>query len=182
MKDSRFKEELERLRFEKIQARQDWLSEDQIRRYWQSVAIDLKLPKSAAGFEKLVIEFLTLKGHFARKISVSGRMLDNTKIVKDVVGFQRIIGSKKYIPSTSKKGLADISCTIHSIDVSFEVKFSNGDRQSEFQKDVENKVNDSGGFYFIIKNLDDFYKTYLELLTHPKIVLMRDYEQNNKKI
>jgi len=173
MKDSNFKTELERLRFEKIQARQDWLSEEQIRFYWQRVAIDLKMPKSAAGFEKLVIEFLKLSGHQAEKISVTGRFIDNTKTEVTSTGFRQTIGSKQYIPSTSQKGSADISSTIYGISVKWEVKFSAGDKQSDHQKSYESAIQSSGGFYFVIRTLDQFYNTYIELLEHPKIILMK---------
>lgn len=170
-----FKTELERLRFEKIQARQDWLSEEQIRFYWQAVAIDMKNPKSASGFEKLIIEFLKLSGHQAEKIAVSGRFIDNSRSEVTSTGFRQTIGSKKYIPSTSTKGSADISSTIYGVAVKWEVKFSSTDKQSEHQKIYQQAIENSKGFYFIIKTLDQFYEIYQELLQHPKIILMKNY-------
>lgn len=169
-----FKQKLEKLRFEKIKSRQgDFLSDERINFYWYNSSIKVEAPNSAASMEKQVIEFLKLSGHQAEKIAVTGRFIDNTKTSVTSTGFRQTVGSKKYIPSTSTKGSADISSTIHGVSVKWEVKFSKGDKQSTEQKQYESAIQTSGGFYFVIRNLDEFYQKYIELLEHPKIQLMK---------
>ena len=58
-------------------------------------------------------------------------------------------------PSTGMKGSRDIKCCINGRFVAIEVKFG-ADRQSEVQKEYEQKVKRAGGIYLIVRNFDEF--------------------------
>jgi len=87
-----------------------------------------------------IVKYITLKGGFASRISNQGTF--NRKL-------------NKYIPSTSKRGLADIMGTYRGLSLHIEVKIKN-DKLSEFQKTVESEVIRSGGRYFIAKDFSSF--------------------------
>ena len=130
---------------------------------------------TANGLTKAVIEFLTMSGHQAERISTTGRPIDNTKTITNVLGQRKVIGSMEWIPGTGRKGSADISSTIgveiagHKVGLSvkFEVKIG-ADRQSGHQKEYEQEVNSTGGKYYIIRSFDDFYEKYINLINSYK--------------
>ena len=112
-------------------------------------------------------------------------MLDNTKMVKDVVGFQKQIGSKKYIPSTSQKGSADISATIEGRSVKIEVKNKKTkDRQSEDQKNYQSQIDFSGGIYYVAKDFESFVSWFDEnFKTNPNKLKYWEYlKMKNKEL
>jgi len=123
---------------------------------------------TANGLEKCIVDFLNLSGHQAERIKNMGRMLDNTKVVKDVMGITRTIGSKQYIKGTGTNGTSDISSTIKvtigdktfGLSVKWEVKIGK-DRQSEAQKEYQVMIEESGGIYHVVTSFDDFYNKYL---------------------
>lgn len=118
--------------------------------------------KTANGLTKCVLDFLNYSGHQAERINSTGRPLDNTKVITDILGSQRRIGSVKWIPGTGQKGTADISATIWGRSVKIEVKIK--DRQSEDQKKYEEQVIRAGGQYWICRSFDEFLNKYNELV------------------
>ncbi len=78
--------------------------------------------KNANGLTRMVIDWLKFNGHFSERISVTGRVLDCTKVVTDVTGSMRRIGSMKWIPPTMTPGSADISAIINGKTVKIEIK------------------------------------------------------------
>jgi hypothetical protein len=142
---------------------------------WQMLD-QYKAPRSAAGMEKLIIEYLRLKGHQAANVQTKGTFREGDDY-KTMGG--TIKGKSIYTKSGSTKGAADISSNIFGIAVHWEVKFSPTDRQSADQKNFEANVKSSGGFYFIVRNVDGFYQDYHELLKHPLIELNRNYHENS---
>lgn len=144
---------------------------DEQKRKYQSLPYfsspDFKV-STANGLTKAAIHFLKLNGAQAERISSTGRYLDNSLIVENVIGQRRILGSGKWIPGSSTKGTADISATIKNsngigISVKIEVKIGK-DRQSEAQKKYQLSVENAGGVYKIISSLADlinwYYKTF----------------------
>lgn len=117
---------------------------------------------TANGLTKCVIDWLQLNGHQAERISVQGQYRDNSKIVTDVMGFKRKIGSGQWTKGSGTAGTSDISCIINGKAVKVEIKMK--DKQSEAQKKYEEAVNKAGGIYFIVRNFDEFYLKYLELI------------------
>lgn len=115
--------------------------------------------KTANGLTKCIIDFLNFKGHQAERIASSGRVIDNRQTYTNVIGQNVTIGSTKYIPGTSTKGTADISATINGKSVKIEVKIGK-DRQSDYQKQYQQKVEQAGGIYIIAKDFESFLQWY----------------------
>lgn len=117
--------------------------------------------KTANGLTKMVIDWLQLNGHQAERINTMGVARVN-KGPKDE-SFNRNFTSVIWTPSGSTKGSADISSVINGFSVKFEVKIGK-DRQSEAQRKYEADVKKAGGFYFIVKDFNQFYELYLKLI------------------
>lgn len=111
------------------------------------------LPKSkfkdntANGLTKAIIHWLTLNGCWATRVSSAGRYLPK---------------QKKFIPSTTKKGTADIHAVIAGRHVSIEVKLGR-DKMSDIQRKVQTEIEKSGGIFFIAKDFDSFITFYKTL-------------------
>jgi len=112
-------------------------------------------PSTANGLTRCVIDWIKFSGGQAERISVTGRMIDNTKVVSDVMGHRRIVGSVSYQKSSMTKGSADISAIINGRSVKIEIKIGR-DRQSDAQKQYEQSVTKAGGVYIIVHTLEDF--------------------------
>ena len=119
--------------------------------------------KTANGLTKCIKDFLNLSGHQAERISSSGRMIDNTKIVTDVIGRRRTIGSMQYIKGTSTNGTADISATIKGKSVKIEVKIGK-DRMSQAQQTYRDNIIRAGGVYFVATDFDMFMDWYNDFM------------------
>jgi len=127
--------------------------------------------KTANGLTRCIVDWIKFNGGQAERISVTGRYIDNSKIVTDVVGRVRKIGSGKFIPGSMQKGSADISSTIPiqltsgkswGISVKWEVKMK--DKQSEAQRDYQQQIEAAGGYYFIVHSFEEFLNYYNNLL------------------
>ena len=111
--------------------------------------------KDANGLTKCIVDYIKMTGGQAERISVTGRKIDNTKVVADCLGRKQRIGSSRWIKSNMRKGSADISATIQGRAVKIEVKIGK-DRQSAAQKEYQREVERAGGIYMIAKSFDDF--------------------------
>lgn len=127
------------------------------------IAVPKYNDKTANGLTRCIVDFINFSGNQAERISNTGRYIDNTEIVTDVLGRSRTIGSGQYIPGTGTKGTADISAIIKGRSVKIEVKIGR-DRQSEAQKKYEESVNKAGGQYWIAKDFDGFYEKYTDFM------------------
>jgi len=121
------------------------------------------IDKTANGLTTAIIRWIILNGYQAERISTTGRWIDNSKIVTDVLGNRKKIGSGKYIKGTGTNGSADISATIKGRSIKIEVKIGK-DKQSEAQIKYQQMIEKAGGIYFIAKNFDDFYNFYITLV------------------
>lgn len=98
---------------------------------------------SANGLTNFITQYLTWRGHRATRISSAGRQLPGGK----------------FIPSTTRKGSADISSTIHAKSVMWEVKVKN-DRPSPAQIKEQERERRAGGEYFFVHNVEEFFRQY----------------------
>ena len=119
--------------------------------------------KTANSLTKAIVKWINLNGYQAERISTSGRWVDNSKVVTDVLGNQKKIGSGKYIKGSGTKGSADISATIKGKSIKIEVKIGK-DRQSEAQVEYQKAIERAGGIYFIAKDFTSFYHFYSTLV------------------
>jgi hypothetical protein len=137
---------------------------------WQLDCLKTKMPKdyvpkttytdkTANGLTKCIVDWINLNGYQAERISTTGRYIDNSKVVTDILGRTKKIGSGKYIKGSGTKGSADISATIKGKSIKIEVKIG-ADRQSEHQKEYQQKIEQAGGVYFIAKDFDSFIEFY----------------------
>lgn len=117
---------------------------------------------TANGLTKCIITKLNLDGWQAERISNSGRYIDDSKIVTNVLGHQRKIGSGKFIPGSGTNGTADISCTIRGLSIKIEVKMK--DKQSDAQKLYQTNIEKAGGIYFIARDYDEFMMLYTSIV------------------
>ena len=115
----------------------------------------------ANGLTQAIIKLIKLSGGQAERISTSGRVIDQSKEVSNVLGQRYRIGSSKYIPGTGTKGSADISATIKGKSVKIEVKIG-ADRQSPAQKQYQADIERAGGVYVIATSFDQFYAWFME--------------------
>ena len=115
--------------------------------------------KTANGLTRAIIDFLRFNGWQAERINCTGRMIDNTKVIEDVCGFQRRIGSVKWTPTSGQKGTADISATIRGRSVKIEVKIGK-DRQSADQKAYQEAIERAGGQYWLVRSFEEFMEYY----------------------
>jgi len=125
------------------------------------------IPNTANGLTKCIVDWINFDGGFARRISVTGKMVDKTKVVTDVMGSRRIIGSVEYQKSSMVKGSADITSTIEGRTVEIEIKI-NTDRQSQDQKEYQQSIERAKGVYVIIKTLggwQEWYNKFKQSLT-----------------
>ena len=122
------------------------------------VPINKFTDKTANGLTKAICRFITLQGYQAERISSSGRYIDQTKVVTDYLGYQRKIGSGKYIKGSGTKGTADISATIKGLSVKIEVKMK--DKQSDVQKEYQATIERAGGKYWLVHNWEEFINQY----------------------
>jgi len=118
--------------------------------------------KTANSLTKAIVKWINLNGYQAERISTSGRWVDNSKVVTDVLGNQKKIGSGKYIKGSGTKGSADISATIKGRSIKIEVKMK--DKQSEAQIEYQKAIERAGGIYFIAKDFTSFYEFYTTLV------------------
>lgn len=109
---------------------------------------------TANGLTKCVIDYINFSGGQAERISNTGRYIDESRIVTDVLGNQKKIGTGKYIKGTGTNGTADISATFKGKSIKIEIKMK--DKQSEAQKEYQQAIERAGGIYFICHNFDEF--------------------------
>lgn len=111
--------------------------------------------KNANELTKTIIKFITYIGGQAERISNQGQYRDNTKIVTDVLGRKRKIGSGQWTKGQGTNGTADISAIYKGKSFKIEVKIGK-DKMSEAQKKYKEDVERAGAFYIIAKDFDNF--------------------------
>ena len=117
----------------------------------------------ANGLTTFICNYLNWLGHRATRINVSGRLVDGVQ--KQPSGVT--LTTKKWIPSTTRRGTADIGSTIKingiGRSVMWEVKIGN-DKASEFQIAEQMKERKAGGVYEFVSSVDEFFLIYDSLL------------------
>lgn len=117
------------------------------------------------GLTRAVIAWIEAHGQRAIRVSSAGRYIDESMVVTDYVGFEKRIGSGTWVPSTTKRGAADISCTIYGKSVEIEIKIGR-DTQSQDQKKYQQITERAGGTYLIIKTFEQFLQWWDETMEH----------------
>lgn len=84
-----------------------------------------------------------------------GRMIDRVEVQPSGTRLK----VKKYIPSTTRKGTADISATINGRSVMLEIKVGR-DRPSEYQLAEQQRERAAGGIYEFVGTPEEFFAVY----------------------
>lgn len=105
---------------------------------------------TANGLTRAIVDFINFSGHFATRINNQGTWVREKAHVNG--GYYR--------PSTQVRGIADIDALIRGRKIAIEIKIGK-DRQSDAQKEYQAKIERAGGFYWIVKDFDQFYSQYL---------------------
>ncbi len=87
-----------------------------------------------------IVTYISLNGGFASRINNQGTY--NTKL-------------NRFIPGTSRKGLADIIAAYRGLSLHIEVKIGR-DKLSKYQKSVRIDVERSGGLFYVAHNFSEF--------------------------
>jgi hypothetical protein len=113
--------------------------------------------------EKIIIRLINRTEGIAVKVKNTGRYMDKTKQVTDVVGRVRVVGSKGFVRDANViKGMADIRADISGGKTWYiEVKID--DKQSDYQKEFEHLITNIGHHYSIVRTVDDFFQQYKQL-------------------
>ena len=127
--------------------------------------------KTANDLTKTICKFITYIGGQAERISNQGQYRDNTKVVTDVLGRKRTIGSGTWTKGQGTNGTADISSTIpikmkngQTIGLSLKIEVKIGkDRMSQAQGRYKQEIEKTGGRYMIAKDFDSFLIEFREL-------------------
>ena len=117
--------------------------------------------KTANGLTKCVVDYLNYSGHMASRVNNMGTWRADKSNING--GF--------YTPSNQIKGIADITSCINvkitgipvGLSVWWEVKIGK-DVQSDAQKTFAERVESSGGHYYIVKSFEDFLQKYTALI------------------
>jgi len=96
--------------------------------------------KTANGLTSTIVSYIDLNGGYATRISVTG--VFDAKL-------------KNYRYGTTKKGFSDIQAVYNGNALYIEVKIGN-DKQSDYQKQFQKEITNSGGYYFIAKDFESF--------------------------
>lgn len=118
---------------------------------------------SANSLTKSIIFYINATGNQAERIGNQGQYREGNKIevgTGEIAYTKRLPG--KWTKGQGTKGTADISATINGKSVKIEVKYGR-DKQSDVQKQYQQKIETAGGIYYIARDFDSFVEWYKTL-------------------
>lgn len=102
--------------------------------------------KTTNGLTKMIIDFIKFNGGLIWRVNVMGRQIKNKS------------GKEIWIPSSTMKGVADLSCIYKGVPIQIEVKCAaTKDRIRPKQGEFADKVSNAGGKYIIARTFDEFF-------------------------
>ncbi len=111
--------------------------------------------KTANGLTKFICNYLTWMKWRATRVNTMGRLIDGVE--RQPSG--TLLTTKKWLPSTTRKGTADISATIKGRSVMIEIKVGK-DRPSEYQLAEQRREQAAGGIYEFVSTPEQFFELY----------------------
>lgn len=114
-----------------------------------------KYPKidTSNGLTNYIVNAINWQGGNATRVSSAGRLIDAPQ--KQASG--TVLTVKKFIPSTTRKGSADVTATYKGKSIKFEIKIGK-DKASQDQIDEQAREIAAGGYYFFVKTPEDFWQ------------------------
>lgn len=116
--------------------------------------------RTSNGLTRMILYFLKWEGWRATRVNTQGRLID--KIERQESGTELIV--KGWIPTTTRRGTADISATIKGRSCMFEIK-AGRDKPREHQLREQEIERQAGGVYEFIYTPEEFFELYDKLLT-----------------
>lgn len=101
---------------------------------------------TANGLTECVITYIELAGGQAERINSTGQKINT-------------LSGDKWVKGSSDRGSADISATIKGKSVKIEIKIGT-DIQSEHQKKYQERIEQAGGIYIIVKDFTQFVELF----------------------
>jgi hypothetical protein len=151
-----WKEELKRLKLEDIKAKAPGFF-DLSGGY--SMKVKRYCDKTTNGLTAAVYDWLKFNKHYVNRINVQGQC----RVEKIEMAGGRTIEKLRYTPSMTNKGTADLMAIIKGLPVSIEIKCAaTRDRQSEDQRKEQKRIEQAGGVYLIVTDMEQFVKWYKE--------------------
>ena len=98
--------------------------------------------KTANGLTKFITNYILWAGWRATRVNTMGRQVGG-----------------KWIPGTTRKGTADISCTVKGRSIMIEVKIG-ADKPSEYQLKEQELERKAGGYFEFISTPEQFFIFY----------------------
>lgn len=143
-------------------AHEQWFKIKYPNAYKDGYYLEPKMPKidSANGLTTFICNFLSWMEHRATRINVMGRLVDGVE--KQPSGAK--IGVKKWLPSSTRKGTADISATIKGRSVMLEIKVGK-DKPRPDQLAEQIRERKAGGIYEFISTPEEFFELYDKILS-----------------
>jgi hypothetical protein len=115
--------------------------------------------RTSNGLTRMILYFLKWEGWRATRVSSAGRLVAKNERMPSGI----VLQGKGWIPSTTRKGSADISATIRGKSAMFEVKIGR-DKPSEYQLKEQELERKAGGVYEFVHDADEFFELYDKLL------------------
>mgnify|MGYP000125447878 CR=1 FL=1 len=145
-----------------LQAHENYFKEQYPNAYRNGHYSPPKMPvvAKANGLTTFIINYLTWQGFRATRINVSGRLIDGVE--KTASG--AVLTTKKWMRSTTRRGTADLSCTINGRSVMIEIKVGR-DRPSEHQLLEQQRERKAGGIYEFCGSPEVFFEIYDKVIS-----------------
>lgn len=143
-------------------AHEQWFRDQYPNAYKDGFYLEPKMPKvdTANGLTTFICNYLSWMGHRATRINVMGRLIDGVE--KQPSGAK--IGVKKWLPSSTRKGTADISATIKGRSVMIEIKVGR-DKPRPDQLAEQERERRAQGIYEFIGTPEDFFELYDKIIS-----------------
>ncbi len=145
-------------------AHQSWFAEEYPHAWKDGHYCEPKYPdvRKTNGITTAIINFLTWSGSYGNRINTMGRLVDGN--IRTESGAS--IRVKKWLPSATKKGTADIHGILNGKHISIEIKnAATKDRVRPNQDKERERVTRAGGIYITVTSIEDFFEQYQTLCT-----------------
>lgn len=107
------------------------------------------------GLTKAIVLYLGWIGGYGNRINTMGRLIDKSQRQQSGTNLK----IKKWLPSTTKKGTADIHCVLKGKHISIEIKSkSTHDTISDDQIKERTRIERAGGVYIVIGTIEEFFE------------------------
>jgi len=131
------------------QAHEKWFKEEYPNAYKDGYYLEPKMPPiaTANGLTTFIMNYVKWEGYRATRINVAGRQIKG-----------------KWIPSSTRRGTADISLTVKGRAAMLEIKCGS-DKPREAQLQEQARERNAGGIYEFIRTPEEFFTLFDYLLS-----------------